>query len=295
MKKILFLGMLFASMGVDGQVSEPFPTDFDYERHTAVPPVYMSDNKVRLCTYVVEEEGNYEEYEDGYKIVTIKIYNDLLEVVKTINTQGKVGIPYFLDYTHYYECEDLPITQTLFNKDEKYEYVRLLEENNVYLDIDGDNGLEWVESVGYGFEILNEDGKVLQTIRYDVPLQYPFYRCIKLNDKTYWVSVSDTDNGISYWYEITGIETGLKKVQTPVGLSVLPSLAKRHQSITIEADDESKNREVNIVDASGKSVWKQIIPAGQKSIRVNAAKLSKGLNVVNVDGEKEKSVKVIVN
>lgn len=202
-----------------------------------------------------------------------------------------------------YEDSEIRISQTLFNKDEVYEYVRPIYEEKVTseeYDRDGDGEVDkistYFDAVHAGFEIVNESGEVLQSIRFYSPKFDVFHQLIKINDKHYWVAYDDGETNEHEWYAFTpGFETGLKKVQAPAGLSVMPSLAKRHQSITIETDDVSKNREVNIVDASGKSVWRQILPAGQKSIRVNAAKLSKGLNVVNVDGEKEKSVKVIVN
>ncbi len=204
-----------------------------------------------------------------------------------------------------YEDSKIYISQILFNKDEVYEYVRPIYEEKVTseeYDRDGDGEVDQIytyfDPLYAGFEIVNESGEVLQSIRFDSSKFYVLHQLIKINDKHYWVAYddSDTDEREHEWYVFTpGFETGLKKVQLPAGLSVMPSLAKRHQSITIETDDVSKNREVNIVDASGKSVWRQILPAGQKSIRVNATKLSKGLNVVNVDGEKEKSVKVIVN
>jgi hypothetical protein len=134
----------------------------------------------------------------------------------------------------------------------------------------------------------------LQSIRYESPVDYSYFALVAINDKYYFVVEYDEET--TEWYALTpGSSTGLKKVQAPVSVTARPAMAKRHESITIETTDEEKNREVNIVDASGKSVWKQTIPAGQKSIRVNAAKLSKGLNVVNVDGKKDQSVKVIVN
>lgn len=279
MKKILLSGMLFASLGVDGQILGDKIENATIGRLEVLPAAFTSDNK---SYFISVEEDEYD------NTVGFQVYNDKLESIKKIDLNGvSIGFQYY-DFSFFCgEGYGIDISQTLFNNDDKYEYVRC-----IYEDTDGGEGFD--EEVG--FEIVNEDGKVLQSIRYATPMPWPYYEVIKINDKLYWGSRSDYDYHYDEWYEITpGSGTGLKKVQIPVGLSVLPSLAKRHQSITIEADDESKNREVNIVDASGKSVWKQIIPAGQKSIRVNATKLSKGLNVVNVDGKKEKSVKVIVN
>lgn len=204
-----------------------------------------------------------------------------------------------------YDYGGLTITQTLFNSDDKYEYIRTIFQqtsSTEEYDRNYDGEVDWIttyyEDETAGFEIVNEDGDVLQSIRYEsLPYHHRFY-LITINDKCYLaVEMENEDYSYTYeWYALTpGSSTGLKKVQAPVSVTARPAMAKRHESITIETTGDDKNREVNIVDASGKSVWKQTIPAGQKSIRVNAAKLSKGLNVVNVDGKKEQSVKVIVN
>lgn len=204
-----------------------------------------------------------------------------------------------------YEDAELTITQTLFNSDDKYEYIRPILQQSSYTsesdrDYDGevDEITTYYDSKELGFEIVNEDGDVLQSIRFESPKEYVDYVLVTINDKYYFVvEMENEDYSYTYeWYALTpGSSTGLKKVQAPVSVTARPAMAKRHESITIETTGDDKNREVNIVDASGKSVWKQTIPAGQKSIRVNASKLSKGLNVVNVDGKKEQSVKVIVN
>lgn len=200
-----------------------------------------------------------------------------------------------------YDYGGLTITQTLFNSDDKYEYIRTIFQqtsSTEEYDRNYDGEVDWIttyyEDETAGFEIVNEDGDVLQSIRFESPKEYVDYVLVTINDKYYFVVEYDEET--TEWYALTpGSSTGLKKVQAPVSVTARPAMAKRHESITIETTDEEKNREVNIVDASGKSVWKQIIPAGQKAIRVNAAKLSKGLNVVNVDGKKDQSVKVIVN
>lgn len=279
MKKILLLGMLIASLGMQAQVIgdkiENAPCVFD---SGFLPAAFTTDNKSYFIVDNTKENNS-----SGYS-GSIQIYDDEFKNIKNVDIYGNLCVLFYYDYSlnSNESVHGLPISQTLFNSDNKYEYVRV-----VY---NSDNG--------YCSEIVNEDNEVLGSITLNSIDYLDGIGLVKINEKFYFI-VSYSTAGMEYieeWYTFTpGFETDLKKVQAPAGLSVMPSLAKRHQSITIETDDVSKNREVNIVDASGKSVWRQILPAGQKSIRVNATKLSKGLNVVNVDGEKEKSVKVIVN
>jgi hypothetical protein len=53
-------------------------------------------------------------------------------------------------------------------------------------------------------------------------------------------------------------------------------------------------RQVNIVNATGKTVKRIVVPAGQRRIQVNAGELSPGLNIVNVNGQKTQACKIIV-
>ncbi len=222
-------------------------------------------------------------------------YNDQPNELETIDW-------YDLQGNSLYDDAELSITQTLFNTDDKYEYVRGIyqQTTDTYEEDRDDDGevdmiTTYYDSEMVGFEIVNTDGDVLQSISTKSPIVDCNFSLLTINDKCYWV-LEDYYTSESYWYALnSGSNTGLTMVQTPFDMRVSPTMARRSQSITIETSDELKNRVVNIVDASGKSVWRQIIPAGQKSIRVNASKLSKGLNVVNVDGKKEQSVKVIVN
>ena len=311
MKKILLLGMLITSLSMQAQIigdkieNAPGSINSFLTSYNVIPQNFSSDNKAYFL------DGTYDEEENMY----VNIYNDELQQVKSFQINGFVPV-YYCDVNNaswITSINELVVTQTLFNNNDEYEFLRCISE-----EIETEEYMEipiWDDStstiIGWdidtittivtrnvGVEIVNEYGSVLQSLYFETSRINESYNIAKINDKYYFIVMGDdwAEPANPEWYAFSpGSDTGLKKVQAPAGLSVMPSLAKRHQSITIETDDESKNREVNIVDASGKSVWKQIIPAGQKSIRVNAAKLSKGLNVVNVDCEKEKSVKVIVN
>ena len=310
MKKILLLGMLITSLSMQAQIfgdkieNAPGTVDAFLTSYNTIPPIFSSDNKAYFLDYSSDEYNDF-----------INVYNDELQQVRRFQINGLSNI-YYCDTNNaswISSINELVVTQTLFNNDEEYEYLRYLTEEketeeyyeHPIWDDSTSTIIGWeidtitaTTTYDIGVEIVNESGSVLQSLYFETPRINETCNLVKINDKFYFIVMGDdwAEPANPEWYAFTpGSGTGLKKVQAPAGLSVMPSLAKRHQSITIETDDESKNREVNIVDASGKSVWKQIIPAGQKSIRVNAAKLSKGLNVVNVDGEKEKSVKVIVN
>lgn len=310
MKKILLLGMLITSLSMQAQIigdkieNAPGSVDAFLTSYNTIPPIFSSDNKAYFLDYSSDEYNDF-----------INVYNDELQQVRRFQANGLSNI-YYCDTNNaswISSINKLVVTQTLFNNDEKFEYLRYITEEketeeyyeHPIWDDSTSTIIGWeidtittTSTYDIGVEIVNESGSVLQSLYFETPRINETCNLVKINDKFYFIVMGDdwAEPANPEWYVFTpGSGTGLKKVQLPTGLSVMPSLAKRHQSITIETDDVSKNREVNIVDASGKSVWRQILPAGHKSIRVNATKLSKGLNVVNVDGEKEKSVKVIVN
>ena len=67
--------------------------------------------------------------------------------------------------------------------------------------------------------------------------------------------------------------------------------------ITVEAEDiENFDREVVVTNVSGQTVYKSVIPAGEKSVQINSGLLSKGVNIININDSKArtKGCKVVV-
>ncbi|MDE5550946.1 MAG: hypothetical protein K2I99_06305, partial [Bacteroidaceae bacterium] len=135
-------------------------------------------------------------------------------------------------------CPDEPIvfTQTLFNTDDKFEYIENLYEaiTETRSESDRDNDGEpdyreiyhgW-ESVG--FRIMSEDGKVLQTINCDDVSSKDCY-VYKLNDKIYWVmynyNIEET-----VFYKIDQQTTSVNRVKAiPASAKLIYSLDGRQQ------------------------------------------------------------------
>ena len=78
-------------------------------------------------------------------------------------------------------------------------------------------------------------------------------------------------------------------------MRVSPTMAHRSDMITVELEgDSNKARQIRVVNAAGQTVKRVTVPAGQRSIQINAADLSQGLNVINVEGEKMNTCKILV-
>lgn len=84
---------------------------------------------------------------------TIDIYNNNFEKTKTLIINDELGFElHFCDYdTNALECEfEFILTQTLFNMDEKFEYIIPIKE----------------DSKCVGFRIMSEEGSEIQSIRF---------------------------------------------------------------------------------------------------------------------------------
>lgn len=197
-----------------------------------------------------------------------------------------------------YFGEYILLTQTLFNDDEKYEYIRKTWEPVTTTQSYDDRMVVTTKHYCTGFEIVSEDGKILQTIKFGAKSKDTWNWCIiNLNDKVYLrIRWSELDGESKEdWYRITPSSTsGLKRVNVPHGLTVMPTMAKRHETINVEVRESNQDRTVSIVGTGGQVVWQGTIHAGQKQLTVPASRLAKGVNVVNVDGSNGESVKVIV-
>ena len=201
------------------------------------------------------------------------------------------------------------ITQTLFNDDEEYEYIMPIMKQYNYVsyeqDRDYDGDIDYIEEKYeyylIGFNIKSSSGNTLQTIKMGNDQTIDYLYLIIINDKKYLgVATMDIDDHFSndelICYPIKPNSTGINPLGAPMKIKVSPRMADRSQSFTVELDGESNaEREVVVVNSAGQTVWKQKVPAGQRTVTIGATRLGKGVNVVRVNGGKGvESCKVIV-
>lgn len=203
-------------------------------------------------------------------------------------------------------------TQTLFNDDSKYEYLHYKYEikegtpRSYDRDQDGEIDKEetYYRSVIKGFELVSEDGTILQSINFDRTFDYAENpaNIFKMNGN-YYVSFTftyDDKDGKrkypTYIYAINPSTTSIQKVDIPQGLAVRPSLADRNATIRVETPAAQSDRRIIVTNAAGQTVWDTTIQAGQTNVQIDARHLSRGVNVVNVEGDSKQnnSCKVIV-
>ena len=259
-------------------------------------PITIADSEL----YGIGEEYSYNHetslvsvgYSDKVAVI-MHVYGEDLNLKKTI-TPSEEPIPFSVinlnsnssDYTMY-------LTQTLFNDDEKYEYIVSVPQKNQY-------GYDY----SAGLKIMSDDGSVLQTIMFPENVTGYFDRGIKLfiigSSKYLEGGDYEDADGNEYMnlYKINKDAKDPSKVSiatAPMRVSVSPRMASRNQDINVVAEGNGV-REVIVTNAAGQVVYSTKVAAGETNVKINSRRLSSGLNVVSVKGAdgKEENCKVIV-
>lgn len=341
MKK-LFIGAIIALTTAtpalaDTTIDEAFKTPY-MRLERFVPEEFAYNNKATFFTWE----------DDDYRIVSI--YNDEIQKVKTFSINngehgrtywvikerkataegvyngewieytkegylpgGDTSIEYYDTSNGFYSGKRMFYTQTLFNSDEKYEYMQSVfgeyKTSVTERDRDGDGHIDYIETeyrgIQIGFDVKNEDGDIVCSLRprfpegYTVRGDYP--KLLKINGKIYLILDSykedDYDAPSEYsFFLITPGESSVQQVGEPIRTSVFPTMPRRDEMVTVELDDMADaQREIVVTNAQGQTVYKQRVAPGEKRVQINSGRLSHGLNIVTVRGDNsQQSCKVIV-
>ena len=209
------------------------------------------------------------------------------------------------------------LSQTLFNTDNAYEYILPIittetEEGQEIMGWDDAKQQEVVvrKITGTtirvsGLKIVNENGATVNTITFDSNFNLGYYDqsvdIIDLDGNIYLavegnLKKSATESvRATIIYSIDAQTNSVRQLSMEEGMRVSPTMPRRSEMITITLEGNSdQSRQVNIVNATGRTVKRINVPAGQRSVQVNASELSTGLNIVNVSGQKTQACKIIV-
>lgn len=244
--------------------------------------------------YEMQQDGSYDGYCEAY------IYDENLNIAKTLRFPGEDYPPYlpYYDYNLGDEGKELEFTQTLFNDDEKFEYVTYITERR--LDEYGD----YIDAT-IGLNIVSEDGTILQSLYLPEGRKKIFdfeLARIYAYGKNYYLAFGEFQDkdGECYvdFYKINKDASDPSKVSIstePKRMSVSPRMVGRNEDITVAAETEDL-RDVVVTDASGRRVYSTRVSDGQRAVRINANRLTPGMNVVNVKDAngKNEDFKVIV-
>lgn len=259
MKKFFLFLALAISSSVFGQT---LVKNIENDRFEIIPKAFSFQGKPYLCTH-----KNWNDF---------VIFDENFDEVKRFSTQKEAKECLLYDSDYSADPQEFYLSQTLFNNDEKIEYISALQESNEEF------------SPYLGFEIKSETGDILSTINFSSPQQYePYMGIIKMNSNVYLVAKCED------LVEIYRIDNGMstvQKVKAIEGINIMPRMPKRHEVVTVELDDVSdESRELQVVNGSGQMVDRIIVPAGQKQVQLNSAHMSPGINIINVKGSDNKT------
>jgi hypothetical protein len=278
MKKILLGSIMLLTTATTNAQVDNNPTIFNIDRGGVInvipkPLSYDGTNRV----YVFNSDKQVTIYSNDF--TPIKSFNMIMGM------ENGLG---FIDYdSDHHLNENLFIgeypclTQTLFNEDEKYEYLSF---PSARTDKWGDYNIPVCNS----FNVMSEDGSILQSVTF--PDGYELSelvhaQIIKLNEE-YYILIADYNKEVFHVYKINRKDTtAVEQVCAPIKVGAFPNLANRNQMITIQLSGENAGNNptnLQVVDMQGKVLNQQTIPAGQTNTTIPAHRLSNGMNLIKI-------------
>lgn len=317
-------------IGINNYLSDEYDVLEDAVQMTGTTHVYVSRDL--LNGYGLSEYRKVT-YVEGAKEITVQTIRRRYVFSDWQATEERLyygsGYSYYVrDFdTDRFENEWIGyLTQTLFNTDDKYEYLLPLYEwgqprDTFYWETSWNGGYEYeydyVMVDYYSKEylkrrlyysvptsvttrVMSDDGTVLHTIPGSVEDVF------LLGGKTYLVASEATeedDHGYTTAYRITFYELGdtpnsIKAVRTEESVKFYPRLARRNESVTIETDAATAGqaREVRITSIDGRLVDRVNLPVGETRAQVGTSRLNGGLYnfTVFANGKKLDNGKIVV-
>lgn len=262
-----------------------------------LPGYFTCDQDDQLYTYPLNERYDEQGFSDAL-IQHINLYDTYLKPIRSITAES--GIIPFLHYTGRPKSF-LYVTQTIFDRDDKYEYISVLS-------FDDDN-----PNFASGIKIQNEDGKILAKITFedkwklstfnnneeDIPPIRIFhlfgsnheqsYLCLDLwRDNNNYVKVEENITRI-YAFEEGNISSSIKKVKDiPTRMKVNPTLPQKNETIKVNLGDMKSPQKLYVVDTNGKVCFTQSIQPGQENVELSTSGMPAGMYIIRVsDGNKD--------
>lgn len=208
------------------------------------------------------------------------------------------------------ETEELFLTQTFLNDDEKYEYLipditSTTEQLSSEEDRDGDGVIDYrmYKYIPKSLNIINSDGEQVGTLKFTTSIDDDYINVIRWGGKLYFNCESDTliDDKweyTQYFYLFERNTTSLKKIETPAMFRIAPQITKRYEAVEVEiAEEASKNGgKLVVTDMNGRTVHTQTVPVGESTLKLHVHNLASGVYGVSyiTNGKRIDSSKLIV-
>lgn len=200
------------------------------------------------------------------------------------------------------DMEDIPLTQTLFNDDEAFEWI-IPVISAVDISLTTLDRKETGQSlVSTGFMVKSEDGSTVATVAFPSGLYGYIYDSPELLiiDNRYYLVVAvftaDYSENYSLIYEISRESGLIDMVGEPLPVKVHPTAPVRGATVDVEIGATTGNRLVlGVVGSDGRTVMRRNLEPGTTHTSIDTGRLGRGVYVVTVtDGAGTRNATKIV-
>lgn len=253
-------------------------------------------------------------YDDNYNQHLTIYQSDFITPVTDIMTDDSFFDnaiePDYYDLDVFTDDWELPLTQTLFNDDEHFEFIEREREYYTYYDTvywydeEQDTVYWYVETYQYSttkaINIKSTNGNTIWSFTPGENRNCGLEGIVKFDNKFYMM-IWEEDlvwNNEDYYSAIhlylIKQNQGVAKVESPLPMSVFPTLLNRDQQVTVELGEGNNAREITVVNNMGQVVKRIPVENGQRTVTFPANDL-RGLNVLSTRTSKGRgSCKIIV-
>lgn len=300
MKKLTMIMAVMFCLGVSMK-AQTYVGEIPEEIDGIIPGCFTSSGHPNVVYWVYDEDEA--PFFSVYKSDFITHLTDITNI-----NGDNVYYADYIDLDNYSENLELVFTQTLFNNDEFYEYFEYEREYVTYCDTiysgydpELDTTYYYVEEYTYSIrKAINVKSTNGNTIWSYNPGEGYTCRldCVLKFDNVFYLLIQSYNENIgdeTYHLYLVKQGQGIAKVDTPLPMSVFPTMLSREQYITVELGEDNNAREITVVNSLGQEVKRIPVGKGQRTITIPARDLSRGLNVLNTRTSKgQGSCKVIV-
>ena len=249
-----------------------------------IPKEFTQNGKAKFLDRQTGQYDVYAIYNDNFEIdQQVSIYGTPYTYTDEEDGETRTIYCYFYD-VYYYNLDAVgswfdnyaktPLTQTLFNNDNKYEYIAPPELVN--------------DGQFISLKIMSDDETLVSTIAADngyyFDVEVPI-KIIRWNNSYYlmlieWPIVDGTQTGKIVFYLINRTTQSISRVDSSLPINVFPSVVDRGQTITIELGEDNNATEVQVVNASGQVVKSIAVQPGQREVQLRTSDLDSGMHVI---------------
>lgn len=189
------------------------------------------------------------------------------------------------------------VTQTLFNRDEDYEYIM----PGSIVGVFDTNEFVYSREINFyvhitSYEVRNSQGEVLYTLACDEGW-YNESRGVDLIKigGNFYLSFEETDgeNYQTVFFRLDREQASITRVEEALPMLVRPTMTMRGEQITVELGENASATEIEVLNAMGQSVKRMPVQAGQREVKFSVD--NSGLHLINARrGNRQGTAKIIV-